>query len=221
MAGKDIIIMKMKKPKRVPVIHSVINKQITQVQAANVLGLSSRQIIRLVKQVKRKGDIALMHKSRGEPSHRVMPSDIKYNALNLCNTVYQGFGPTFAPEKLFEIDNIYIHPDTLRKWFIKADMSYKKRKVPKHRSWRPRRDSFGQMVQMDGSHHKWFTSVNQEYVLMGYVDDAANRVYANFYGYEGTIPTMDSFKHYIKQYGIPQCVHLDKHVTYHSTKNLH
>ncbi len=106
MAGKDIIIMKMKELKRVPVIHSVINKQITQTEAANVLGICRRQIIRLVKDVRKKGDIALIHKSRGEPSHRATPSDIKDKALNLCNTVYQGFGPTFAAEKLFEIDKI-------------------------------------------------------------------------------------------------------------------
>ena len=74
------------------------------------------------------------------------------------------------------------------------------------------------MVQMDGSHHKWFTSVDKEYVLMGYVDDATSRVYANFYRYEGTIPAMDSFNRYIKRYGIPQSVYLDKHATYHSTK---
>ncbi|MDP8292475.1 MAG: hypothetical protein P9M04_01530 [Candidatus Orphnella occulta] len=44
------------------------------------------------------------------------------------------------------------------------------------------------MVQMDGSHHKWFTGVDKKYVLMGYVDDATSRVYANFYRYEGTNP---------------------------------
>jgi transposase len=219
MAGKDIIIMKMKELKRVPVIYSVINKQITQVEAANILGISRRQIIRLVKEVKKKGEIALVHKSRGESSNRAAPPDAKNKILNLCKTTYQGFGPTFAAEKLFEIDKINIHPDTLRKWFIEADIDYKKRKVPKHRSWRPRRDSFGQMVQMDGSHHKWFTGVDKEYVLMGYVDDATSRVYANFYGYEGTRPAMDSFMRYIKRYGIPQSVYLDKHSTYRSTKN--
>src|SRR4030042_5754038 len=191
MARKDIIIMSRKEFRRVPVIHSVINKHINQVEAANVLGLSRRQIVRLVKQVKEKGDIALTHSSRGRPSNRAESAQVKNKILNLCRTTYQGFGPTFAAEKLFEIDKISIHPDTLRKWFIEADIEYKKRKAPKHRSWRPRRDSFGPMVQMDGSHHKWFKGIDKEYVLMGYVDDATSRVYANFYGYEGTKPAMD------------------------------
>jgi hypothetical protein len=73
------------------------------------------------------------------------------------------------------------------------------------------------MVQMDGSHHAWFEDRGPECVLMGYVDDAAGTVYGRFYDYEGTMPAMDSFKRYIKRYGIPQSVYLDKHTTYKST----
>ena len=220
MAGKDIIILSRKEFRRVPVIYSIINKQITQQEAANILGLCRRQIIRLVKKVKEKGDIAFIHKSRGKPSNRAELADTKDKILNLCRTTYQGFGPTFAAEKLFEIDKLCIHPDTLRKWFIEATIDYKKRKAPKHRSWRPRRDSFGHMEQLDGSHHDWFEGRGPWCVLMGYVDDATSRIYANFYGYEGTKPAMDSFKRYIKRYGIPQSVYLDKHSTYRSTKKL-
>jgi hypothetical protein len=52
---------------------------------------------------------------------------------------------------------------------------------------------------------------------MGYIDDATGMVYGRFYDYEGTMPAMDSFKRYIKRYGIPQSVYLDKHSTYKST----
>lgn len=74
------------------------------------------------------------------------------------------------------------------------------------------------MVQLDGSHHDWLEGRGPWCVLMGYVDDATSRVYANFYDYEGTKPAMNSFKRYIKRYGIPQSVYLDKHSTYRSTK---
>lgn len=53
-------------------------------------------------------------------------------------------------------------------------------------------------------------------VLMGYIDDATGNVFARFYEYEGTIPAMDSFKKYIRKYGIPVNVYLDKHTTYKS-----
>ena len=219
MAGKDIIIMSTKELKRLPVIHNVINRQLTQLEAANILGLSDRHIRRLSSRLKKEGNIALIHKSRGRPSNRARPSGVKNKIIDLCRTRYDGFGPTFASEKLFEINKLYIHPDTLRKWFIKAGIGYKKRKPIKHRSWRPRKDSFGQMVQMDGSHHAWLEGRGHWCVLMGYIDDATGRIFGRFYDHEGTRPAMDSFKRYIKKYGIPQSVYLDKHTTYRSPKN--
>ena len=218
MAGKDIIIMKAKEFSRVSVIDSVIKGKITQLEAANILTLSTRQIRRIAKEVKIHGGIAMMHKSRGRLSNRATHEGQKNKILSLCKSRYQGYGPTFTAEKLFEIDKIRIHPDTLRKWFLKEGIAYKKRKSKKHRSWRQRKECFGQMLQMDGSHHKWFGEEASECVLMGYIDDATGRVFGSFYEYEGVMPAMDSFRRYIKRYGIPQSVYLDKHATYKSTK---
>jgi len=219
MAGKDIIVMNMKELRRIPVIHSVINKHITQKEAAVILGLSRRQIIRITAKARIQGNIALIHKSRGAPSHRARPLDLKNKILDLCKTRYKDFGPTFASEKLFEKDKIQVNPETLRLWFIEAGIRYKSRKTKKHRSWRPRKAHYGEMIQMDGSHHPWLEQRGPKCVLMGYVDDATSRIYGRFYEYEGTMPAMDSFKRYIKRYGIPQSIYLDKHSTYKSTKN--
>jgi hypothetical protein len=72
------------------------------------------------------------------------------------------------------------------------------------------------MVQMDGSHHGWLEGRGPECVLMGYIDDATGRGFGRFYEYEGTLPAMDSFGRYIRRYGIPLKVYLDKHTTYKS-----
>jgi hypothetical protein len=76
------------------------------------------------------------------------------------------------------------------------------------------------MVQMDGSHHDWLEGRGPDLVIMGYIDDATNTVYARFYDYEGTVPAMDSFKGYIKKHGLPMSVYLDRHTTYKSKKKL-
>jgi hypothetical protein len=73
------------------------------------------------------------------------------------------------------------------------------------------------MVQVDGSHHDWLEGRGAELVLMAYIDDATNRVMARFYDYEGTMPAMDSFRCYIRRYGVPMSLYLDKHTTYKST----
>lgn len=69
---------------------------------------------------------------------------------------------------------------------------------------------------MDGSHPDWFEGRGPRRVLMAYIADASSRVFARFYEYEGTIPAMDSFHRYIRQYGIPLAVYADKHTTYQS-----
>ncbi|MCM8773309.1 MAG: hypothetical protein NC820_01035 [Candidatus Omnitrophica bacterium] len=90
-------------------------------------------------------------------------------------------------------------------------------KSRKHRFWRPRCECFGQTVQLDGSHHKWLEDRGHQLVLITYIDDGTNRVFAKFYDYGGTIPAMDSFKRYIEKYGITQAIYVDKHTTYNLT----
>jgi len=218
MAGKDIIAMTQEELKRLHVIRKAIDKSITQVQAAGIIGICLRQAQRIIKAVKVEGDKGVIHKSRGQLSNRALPNKIKDKALKLYKEKYPDFGPTLGSEKLFEIDKIKINDETLRLWLLEAGISYKKRKSRPHRQWRERKHSFGEMLQMDGSHHDWFEGRGPECVLMGYIDDATGRPFARFYPYEGTIPAMDSFKRYIVKYGMPVSIYLDKHSTYKSTR---
>lgn len=218
MVGKDIIAMTQEELKRLHVIRKALDKSITQAQAADIIGICLRQAQRIVRIVRINGDQGVINRSRGRISNRALPHKLKAKALKLYKEKYSGFGPTLATEKLFEIDKIKLNAETLRLWLAKDSISYKKRKKRPHREWRQRKTCFGQMIQMDGSHHDWFEGRGEKCVLMGYIDDATGRPFGKFYPYEGTIPAMDSFKCYIKKYGIPVSVYLDKHTTYKSTK---
>ncbi len=70
MAGKDIIMLKQKELKRLHVIHQALEKQITQSKAAEVSGLSERQIRRIAQRIREEGDKGIIHKSRGRASNR-------------------------------------------------------------------------------------------------------------------------------------------------------
>jgi hypothetical protein len=128
-----------------------------------------------------------------------------------------GFGPTFATEKLREREGVCVSKETLRKWLLKEGLWSRRRKGSIHRRHRERKECFGEMVQLDGSHHDWLEGRGPELVLMGYIDDATGNVFGRFYDYEGTVPAMESFKRYAIKYGLPQSVYLDKHTTYKST----
>lgn len=217
MAGEDIVIMSHGELKRLHVIRKAIDRAITQADAAVSADLCERQIRRIIARVKIEGDKGIIHKSRGRTSNAAKPGAVKDKALKLFEDKYSDFGPTLASEKLFERDGIKVNDETLRLWLIDRGIPYKKRRKRPHRQWRERRELYGQMVQMDGSHHAWFEDRGESCVLMGYIDDATGRPFARFYTYEGTIPAMDSFKRYIRKNGIPLSVYLDKHTTYKST----
>ena len=216
MAGEDIIMLRQEEMKRLHVIRKVLEKIIKQAKAAELLLISTRQIRRLVKRVKERGDRGIVHRSRGRVSNRKIPEKVKGKAVHLYRTWYKDFGPTLASEKLSERDGIKISDETLRRWLLEAGEWQKVRKRRKHRQWRERKKHLGEMVQMDGSHHAWFEDRGPECVLMGYIDDGTGKVFGRFYDYEGTVPAMDSFKRYIKKNGIPMKVYLDKHGAYKS-----
>ena len=220
MVGKDMIVMSIREVRRLKALQTVIDKQITQKVAASMLGLSGRQVRRLVKVIREKGDRGIIHGLRGRPSNRRLPEEMRGRVLSLYQERYPDFGPTLAMEKLFECDGITISDETVRTWLIEAGLWKKRRKRSAFRQWRQRKECFGEMLQMDGSHHDWLEGRGPELVLMGSIDDATNTAYGRFHDYEGTLPAMDIFKGYVEKYGLPMSAYVDCHTTYKSSKKL-
>lgn len=214
MAEGDIIMVRQKELKRLHVIHKVIEGALTQKEAADLVSLSERQIRRIVSRIQEEGEAGVCHKSRGRSSPRKLP--FKQRIVELYQKHYPDFGPTLFTEKLKEREGITVSRETVRTWLLEDGLWKKHRRRKTHRQWRERKDHFGEMLQMDGSHHDWFEGRGPRCVLMGYIDDATGRVYGHFYDYEGTIPAMDSLKRYIKKHGLPLSVYLDRHTTYAS-----
>ncbi len=217
MARKDIIMASQRELKRLHIVQKAIEGTLKRTEAAEVLSLSIRQTGRIIIRVKEEGPQGVVHRSRGRESNRKLPQEVKDQVLNLYRKNYEGFGPTLAQEKLLERDGIRISDETLRLWLIGAELWKKKRKGRQHRQWRPRKDRYGEMIQVDGSYHDWFEGRGPACVFMGYIDDATGKVYGRFYEYEGTIPAMDSFRRYIRKNGLPMSLYMDKHSTYKST----
>jgi len=214
MAGEDIIMVRQKELKRLHVIHKVLERTLTQRDAAGLVSLSERQIRRIAARIRKEGDAGIRHKSRGRPSKRKLR--FKEKIIQLYQSTYADFGPTLFTEKLEEREGVTVSRETVRTWLMQEGLWKKHRKRKVHRLWRERKEHCGEMLQMDGSHHDWFEGRGPHCVLMAYIDDATSSVYGRFYDYEGTIPAMDSFGRYITRYGLPMSVYLDKHTTYKS-----
>lgn len=216
--NRGIVTMSQKELQRIPVVESVCAKQVTQVEAAVCLELSTRQVRRLERRFEREGPRGLVHRSRGRHSNRAKPPRIRRQVLELIREKYPDFGPTLASEKLAERDKIVLSDETLRLWMRAEGLGAGRRRPRPHRQWRERRACYGQMVQMDGSHHDWLEDRGRKLVLMGYIDDATGKAYARFCDSEDLPGALDSFKRYCRLYGIPQSVYLDKHTIYRSPK---
>lgn len=206
------------------VITKVLKKEIKPGMASKLLSISSRQVRRLKNKVKSDGINAVAHKLKGKCSnHRINPS-IKEKAINVLRQTYSDFKPTFATEKLEECHSIRISPETTRLWMTKEGLwkTRKQKKTGEYRSWRPRKEYFGEMEQFDGSYHFWFENryLDQEgrpieVCLLASIDDAAGKITkAKFTENEGVIAVFNFWRDYVLSIGKPLSVYLDKFSTY-------
>jgi hypothetical protein len=128
-------------------------------------GLDYRYIRRLYKRYCALGDRGLVHRGRGRPSNRPHTAEFRAAVLKRYQEPYTGFGPTLAVEKL-ALDGYVLDHETLRGWLLKAGLWQRRRTRKRHRSWRERRAHFGELVQLDGSHHQWFEARGPKSCLM-------------------------------------------------------
>jgi hypothetical protein len=136
--------------------------------------LSRAQVHRLLQAYDRDGAAGLASKKRGRPSNRRHSEDFRNGALDLVREHYVDFGPTLACEKLLERHQIGVSKETLRQWMTEASIwtSRRERKRQLHQP-RGRRDCFGVLVQIDGSHHWWFENRGRKCALLVFIDDAS------------------------------------------------
>lgn len=178
-------------------------------EAARRLRLSYRQTCRSYGRYRREGDAGLVHGKRGKPSNRGKPAGFRRDVLRRYRERYEGFGPTLAAEKMAQ-DGYAVDHETLRRWLIEGGQWSKRRKRGKHRSRRERKEHFGELVQLDGSHHGWFGPHKPRACLMNMVDDACGTTQALMAEQETTEVAMRLLWQWIEKYGIPLALYADK-----------
>jgi transposase len=207
------LLMSQKERERLKVFERVKRGELRQVEAADICGLSYRQTRRQYQRYREFGDRGLVHRGRGRPSNRKYPVEFKAAVLARYQERYPDFGPTLAAEKLM-LDGYQLDHETLRQWLLKAKLWRKRRKRSKHRSWRERRAHFGELVQMDGSHHQWFEQRGPKSCLMNMVDDATGTTLSLMAEEETSFAAMELLWRWIERYGIPRALYTDRKNVY-------
>ena len=208
-----LITMSDKEIQCLAVLQDVRDQRITQVRAAEILNLSTRQITRLLRKLNQDGVSGMAHASRGQPGHRRHDELLKSKCLSIISEHLLGFGPTLAHEKLSSMFALDIPVETLRRWMTANDLWIPRAKRQK-RPYQPRynRDCFGELIQIDGSYHDWFEGRAGKCCLLVYIDDATGKLlHLRFCQAETTFDYMLSTRAYIEQYGKPVAFYSDKH----------
>lgn len=204
--------MSQQERSRAQVLRDLDEGRIKRRHAAQRLKLSTRQITRLLKSYRRFGDEGLISKKRGRPSHHQLDPHTKQRALELLQTRYADFGPTFAHEKLTEVHHLVLGRETVRRLMIQAGVWHPRRaRKPVLHPLRERRARVGELVQIDGSPYAWFEDRAPACSLLVFIDDATGRLLAlHFTEAESTFSYFEAAENYFRRLGKPLAFYSDK-----------
>lgn len=209
------LIMAVKERERLKVVSLIKEGAILYQEGAEKLGISERQLYRSMERYAEEGDYGLIHRLRGATSNRRYRLKLQKEVKRLYGTLYPDYGPTYFTEMLEEHHEITLSVETVRQWLLKAGLWKRSRKGRPHRTRRDRRAAIGELIQFDGSHHKWFEDRGPGCCLLVAVDDASGNVFARFAQDESTGSVLTFWKEYIQTVGIPKEVYTDYHSVYH------
>jgi len=200
----------MKETVQIAIFDRLKKKEITQAGAAKALDISIRWVRTKFKRYRDHGAQGLVHLNRGKSNSRRWNAKDKEFAMGLFKGTFEGFGPTFAAQKLKELYGKKVSKETMRKTMIAAGYWHGKKRKIKHRERRQRKEYYGEMIQLDGSPHDWFEGRGPRCTLINFVDDATNSIpFMMLMPSESSDSVMKAFRKYTEIHGIPKCLYVD------------
>ena len=205
--------MSRKEIDRVGLLQQVGARQLTQAEAAKRLGLSVRQVKRLLRRYRERGAAGLVSGHRGRRPNNALAASLRTAVVALLRERYADFGPTLACEKLVEQHGYTVSVETLRQWMIAEGLwRPRQRRQARLQQRRPRRACVGELIQIDGSPHDWFEGRGPRCTLIVFIDDATGRLQAlRFVPAETTQAYLETLGGYLREHGRPVAFYSDRH----------
>jgi transposase len=211
-----MVTLSQKQLQRIKVVENVAEGRLTIQQAADLLGLSRRQVQRLKKRFDSRKVDWVYHGNQGRtPANRV-PDTVRTQVLELAGGKYAGFNDHHLQEKLTDQEGLSLSCSSVRRILRSAGMpSPQKRRPRKYRSRRERRSQEGMMLLIDGSRHDWLEGRGPMLTLLGVVDDATGKVPAARFQQENEDAAgyLRLLRGLVETHGVPLCLYRDRHGT--------
>nr|WP_323780995.1 transposase [Leisingera sp.] len=166
------VTMSERELNRVEVLAQIDDGRLTVDNAANLLDLTRRQVFRLLKRYRQDGAVAIRHKARGKPPNNRIHRAKREYALSLIKENYPDFGPTLAAEMLAAHHGFKVSRETLRKWMAEDGLWLSRKQRRQFHQPRLRRECFGELIQIDGSDHRWFEDRAPPCTLLVFIPEA-------------------------------------------------
>ncbi|MCC5885899.1 MAG: ISNCY family transposase [Gammaproteobacteria bacterium] len=206
---------------RLGVLEQLACGHLSQADAARQLGLSVRQIKRLLKRYRAQGAAGLISAHKGRPANNRIPSEVRAAALAFIMRDYRDFGPTLVHEKLTELHGLTCSRESVRAWMITEAIWTPRRKRRKEtHPPRPRRPRRGELIQIDGSPHDWFEDRGPRCTLIVFIDDATGDLLGlRLFPAETTEAYMKTLRIYLDQHGRPVTLYSDRHSIFRDNRS--
>ena len=203
---------------RLHLLRELERGELRQVAAAQRMKLTDRQVRRLLQRLREQGDRAVIHRLRGRPSNRKFAVSFQRKVLARVGQRYADFGPTLAAEHLAQ-EGLALSRETLRNWMTQAAFWRPRRqRVKKIHVWRERRASFGELVMQDSSPFRWLEDRGPACQLIAVIDDATNRIHAQFVEHDTTEENLRTLGGWLRRYGRPLAHYTDKNSIFRSNR---
>ena len=202
---------------RIKVIENAVKGRISVEEAAELLGLSARQITRLKQQSQQELADWVYHGNTGKaPANRISEA-VRNQVVELAKGSYKGFNDTHFWEKLKKQEGLQLSRQSVQRILRKAGLSTpQKRRPPKYHSRRERRAQEGTMLQTDGSTHDWLEGRGPRLTMLAFIDDATGKVPVAWLQEEpeNTAGYLRITRQVVEQLGIPLSIYRDQHSTF-------
>jgi transposase len=210
---EGLVTLNQKEQRRLMVLNQVEKGVMVGWEAAAVLGVSVRQVRRLLAAYRAEGAQGLAHGNRGRKPVNALAEDVRQEVAQLGEGRYAGCNTQHFTELLSEREEIILSRSTVRRIVLEGGITRpRKRRAPKHRSRRQRYAQKGMLVQIDGSIHDWLEGRGPWMTLLGAIDDATGEVLgAQFGDKEDTEGYFHLLNGIVAQHGVPLAIYHDGH----------
>ena len=204
---------------RIEVLAQVDDGRLSVQNGANMLDITKRQMFRLLKRYRTEGAAAIRHKARGKSPNNKFHKAKREFVLALIKESYADFGPTLAAEMLAQHHGFKVSRETLRKWMQDDGIWLSRKQRRAIHQPRSRRECYGELIQIDGSDHRWFEGRAASCTLLVFIDDATSTLMELlFVPSESTFSYFSALESYLLKHGRPVAFYSDKHTVFRVAK---